>query len=283
MAVGLLAMIVHTGLGEDILKFSLDFVGGTSTTADFGREYTMEEVENDVLPIVADAIHDNSIQANKEEGTTKITIKTRTLNQEERDVLMEELTQSFGVYEVTSQSISSTISREMRMDAIVAMVMSAVCMLVYIWIRFRDIRFGIAAIVALLHDVSAVITVYALLRLSVGNAFTACILTIIGYSINNTIVVFVRIRENRGGEAGRVDAARLAKICNKSITQTLSRSISTSFTTFVMVFVLFVFGIPSIREFCIPLMVGLICGAFCSVCIATASWYTMKLHLGKKP
>ncbi|MGN0349909.1 MAG: protein translocase subunit SecD [Roseburia sp.] len=283
IAVGLLAMIVHAGLGENILKFSLDFLGGTSTTADFGREYTMEEVENDVLPIVADAIHDNSIQANKEEGTTKITIKTRTLNQEERDVLIEELTQSFGVYEVTSQSISSTISREMRMDAIVAMVMSAVCMLVYIWIRFLDIRFGIAAIVALLHDVFVVITVYALLRLSVGNTFAASILTIIGYSINNTIVVFDRIRENRGGAAGRVDATRLAKICNKSITQTLSWSISTSFTTFVMVFVLFVFGVPSIREFCLSLMAGLIGGIYSSVCIATALWYTMKLHLGKKP
>ncbi len=284
IAGGLITMAVHGAKGNGALNYGLDFVGGTSTTADFGKEYTIEEIERDVIPLVAEITGDNNIMANKVEGTTQITIKTRTLSLEERDALNGVLEENFGVDEetITSQSISSTISNEMRSDALVAVIVSTVCMLIYIWFRFSDIRFGASAIIALLHDVLVVLAVYAVLRISVGNTFIACMLTIIGYSINDTIVIFDRIRENLGKVAGRPSKETLAEVANRSLTQTLSRSINTSITTFIMVFLLFLLGVASIREFALPLMAGLICGAYSSICIATELWYVMKVHVGKE-
>lgn len=283
IAAGFVGMAIHGANGNGALNYGLDFVGGTSTTADFGKEYTIEDIENEIIPVVAEVIGDKDIMANKVEGTTQITVKTRTLSLEERDQLENALIDQFGVDEatITSQSISSTISSEMRSDAIIAVIVSSVCMLIYIWFRFKDIRFGASAIAALLHDVLVVLAVYALLRISVGNTFIACMLTIIGYSVNDTIVIFDRIRENLGKTAARQTPETLAEIANRSLTQTLSRSINTSITTFIMVFMLFLLGVASIREFALPLMAGLICGAYSSICIATELWYVMKVHLGK--
>ncbi len=283
IAAGLIGMGVHAASGNGALNYGLDFIGGTSMTVDMGKDYTIEEIENSIVPLVSEVTGDNDIMANKVEGTTQITIKTRTLSLEERDALQTSLTDSFGVDEatLTFQSISSTISGEMRSDAVVAVLVSTVCMLIYIWFRFKDIRFGASAIIALLHDVLVVLAVYALARISVGNTFIACMLTIIGYSINATIVIFDRIRENLGAAGTRQTPEKLSEIANRSLTQTLSRSINTSITTFVMVFMLFLLGVASIREFALPLMAGLVCGAYSSVCIATEIWYVMKLHLGK--
>lgn len=283
IAAGLIGMAVHGANGNGALNYGLDFVGGTSTTADFGKDYTIEDIENEIIPAVSGVIGDKDIMANKVEGTTQITVKTRTLSLEERDQLNDTLVDQFGVDEstITSQSISSTISGEMRSDAVIAVIVSSICMLIYIWFRFKDIRFGASAIVALLHDVLVVLAVYALLRISVGNTFIACMLTIIGYSVNDTIVIFDRIRENLGKTAARQTPETLAEVANRSLTQTLSRSINTSITTFIMVFMLFLLGVASIREFALPLMAGLICGAYSSICIATELWYVMKVHLGK--
>lgn len=283
IAAGLIGMAVHSANGGNALNFGLDFVGGTSTTADFGKEYTIEDIENEIVPKVAEITGDNNIMANTVEGTTQITIKTRTLTLDERGALTDMLTTDFSIVEdtVTSQSISSTVSSEMRSDAVIAVIVSSICMLLYICLRFKDIRFGASAIIALLHDILVVLAVYALLRISVGNTFIACMLTIIGYSINDTIVIFDRIRENLGKVAGKQTPETLAEIANRSLTQTLSRSINTSITTFIMVFMLFLLGVASIREFALPLMAGLICGAYSSVCIATELWYVMKVHFGK--
>ncbi len=284
IAAGFIGMGVHKATGGNALNYGLDFMGGTSTTADFGKDYTIEEIEGTLVPQVAEITGDNDIMANKVEGTTQITVKTRTLTVEEREALETMLTEKFEVDKATisSQSISSTISGEMRSDAVVAVLVSTVCMLIYIWFRFKDIRFGASAIIALLHDVLVVLAVYALVRISVGNTFIACMLTIIGYSVNDTIVIFDRIRENLGKRTGKQTPEMLAEVANVSLTQTLSRSINTSITTFIMVFMLFVLGVASIREFALPLMAGLICGAYSSICIATELWYVMKLHVGKK-
>lgn len=284
IASGFVMMGVHEIKGTGALNYGLDFVGGTSTTADFGKDYTIEQIESEIVPVVSKITGDNHIMANKVEGTTQITIKTHTLSLEEREALNTALKDSFGVEEksITSQSISSTISGEMRSDALVAVIVSTICMLVYIWFRFKDIRFGASAIIALLHDVLVVLAVYSVLRISVGNTFIACMLTIIGYSINDTIVIFDRIRENLGKIQGTASPERLAEVANESLTQTLSRSVNTSITTFIMVFMLFLFGVASIREFALPLMAGLICGAYSSICIATQLWYVMKTRLGNK-
>ena len=155
----------------------------------------------------------------------------------------------------------------MKRDAVMATAIATVFMLLYIWVRFKDIRFAASAVLALVHDVLVVVACYALAKWSVGSTAIACLLTIVGYSINATIVIFDRIRENLHGSK-RVD--ELEEVVNKSITQTLTRSIYTSLTTFIMVAVLYIMGVSSIREFAAPLMVGIICGAYSSVCITGA-------------
>ena len=280
---GFVGMGVHGARGDKALNYSLDFVGGTSTTADFGKDYTIDEIEQTIIPEFASVVGDNNIQANRVEGTTQVTVKTRTLTQDERADVQDMLVDKFGVDEstITYQSISSTISSEMRSDAIIAVIVSTICMLIYIWFRFKDIRFGAAAIAALIHDVLVVLTVYALVRIPVGNTFIACMLTIIGYSVNDTIVIFDRIRENLAAKHGKITREVLKDVANHSLTQTISRSINTSITTFIMVFLLYILGVASIREFALPLMAGLLCGAYSSICVATELWFEMKLHLGK--
>ena len=167
----------------------------------------------------------------------------------------------------------------MQSDAVLAILIATACMLIYIWFRFKDIRFGTSAVLALVHDVLVVLAFYAAARVSVGSTFIACMLTIVGYSINATIVIFDRIRENLAMLGKKGD---LQEMVNRSISQTLSRSIFTSLTTFFMVVSLFIFGVSSIREFALPLMVGIICGTYSSVCITGALWYVFRTKVVKK-
>ena len=166
----------------------------------------------------------------------------------------------------------------MRRDAIVSVIVAAILMLLYIWFRFKDICFAGSAVLALIHDVLVVLTFYAISRTSVGNTFIACMLTIVGYSINATIVIFDRIRENLHGSK---NPDHIEEVVNRSITQTLTRSIYTSLTTFIMVAVLYMMGVSSVKEFAAPLMVGILCGAYSSVCITGSLWLTMKGHWRK--
>lgn len=283
IAAGLISMGVHSATEGKALNYGLDFMGGTSTTADFGKDMTIEDIENDIIPYVEKVTGDSDVQATKVEGTTQVTIKTRTLSLDERQELEDTLAENCDVdaSTITSQSISSTISGEMRSDALKAVIVSCIFMLLYIWFRFKDIRFAASAILALVHDVLVVITVYALVRISVGSTFIACVLTIVGYSINDTIVIFDRIRENLALKTGKQTAEELREVANKSLIQTLSRSINTSITTFIMVVMLYILGVASIRDFSLPLMAGLVCGAYSSICIATELWYVMKVHFGK--
>ena len=283
IAAGLISMGVHSATEGKALNYGLDFMGGTSTTADFGKDMSIEDIESSIVPYVEKVTGDSDVQATKVEGTTQVTIKTRTLSLDERQELEDTLAENCDVdaSTITSQSISSTISGEMRSDALKAVIVSCIFMLLYIWFRFKDIRFAASAILALVHDVLVVITVYALVRISVGSTFIACVLTIVGYSINDTIVIFDRIRENLALKTGKQTAEELREVANKSLTQTLSRSINTSITTFIMVVMLYILGVASIRDFSLPLMAGLVCGAYSSICIATELWYVMKVHFGK--
>ncbi len=280
---GFVAMGVNGANGNGILNYSLEFMGGTSTNADFGKDYTLSELDNDIFPVITDVTGDANIQFQKVEGTNQIVIKTRSLDLTEREELNKALVDNFGVDEasIESENISSTISSEMTMDAVWAVVIATILMLIYIWFRFSDLRFATAAILALVHDVLVVLTCYAVMRLSVGSTFIAVMLTIIGYSINDTIVIFDRIRENMSGIKIK-DNEALKEIGDRSITQTFSRSINTTMTTFVMVFLLYIFGVASIKEFALPLMVGILSGAYSSICNATELWYIFKTKLAKK-
>lgn len=272
------AMLVFKGTSGEALKYSLEFKGGTSTNVTFEDDMSIADIDSKVTPLVEKVTGDKNVQATKVVGSNQVIIKTVTLDVEKREALNNALVDEFGVNadEITSESISSTVSSEMRADAVKAVVVATVLMLLYIWFRFKDIRFASSAVIALLHDVFVVLAFYAVARVSVGNTFIACMLTIVGYSINATIVIFDRIRENMAGSRKKED---LETLVNASITQTLIRSIYTSLTTFIMVFLLFVMGVSSIREFALPLMVGIVCGGYSSVCITGALWYVMKTKI----
>ena len=272
---GPLFMAINGGLGKNALNYSLEFSGGTSTNVTFNEDMDIKRIDSEVTPLVEEVTGDSNVQPTKVLGTNQVNIKTRSLTLEEREALNQALVEKFGVDEslIQAESISATISSEMRRDAIIAVIIATICMLLYIWLRFKDIRFAGSAVLALLHDVLVVITFYAIARVSVGNTFIACMLTIVGYSINATIVIFDRIREHLNGSK-KIEG--LDDVVNTSITETLTRTIYTSLTTFVMVTVLFIFGVSSIREFAAPLMVGIICGGYSSVCITGALWYVMR-------
>ncbi|HJB88485.1 MAG TPA: protein translocase subunit SecD [Candidatus Blautia excrementigallinarum] len=274
------AMLINNVSKGSVLNYSLEFSGGTATTVTFNEDMDIKQIDSEVTPVVGKVTGDKNVQPTKVVGTNQVVIKTRTLSQEEREALNQAMVENFDVDEtlISTESISGTVSAEMRRDALVAVAIAAVCMLIYIWFRFKDIRFASSAVLALLHDVLVVFAFYAISRTSVGNTFIAVMLTILGYSINATIVIFDRIRENLHEGQSRTD---LAEIVNNSITQTLTRSIYTSLTTFIMVAVLYVMGVSSIKEFAAPLMVGIVCGAYSSVCITGPLWLVMKRHFTK--
>lgn len=275
IVIGFVFLGVNKAQTGDALNYSLEFKGGTSTNVTFNEDFTIEEIDEKVVPIVENITGDGNVQTQKVSGTNEVIIKTRTLSVEEREAFNTAMVENFGVEEgkIVAETISATVSKEMSRDALIAVVIATICMLIYIWFRFKDIRFAASAVLALLHDVLVVLAFYAIAKVSVGNTFIACMLTIVGYSINATIVIFDRIRENLAISTKNAD---IVEIVNSSITQTLSRSINTSLTTFVMVAVLYVLGVTSIREFALPLMVGIVCGAYSSVCVTGPLWYCMK-------
>lgn len=284
-AAAILAGFVAMGINKSsigmTMNYSLDFVGGTSTTMTLNEDMSIEEIDAQIVPHIEKITGDSNVMSTKVAGSNDIIIKTRTLNVQEREAFNEVMVNNFGVDEnsITAETISATISSEMQSGAIKAILVSTVLMLLYIWFRFKDIRFGASSVIALLHDVLVVLAFYAIVRVSVGNTFIACMLTIVGYSINATIVIFDRVRENLREMRSKEG---LDEMVNRSITQTLTRSIFTSLTTFFMVAALEVFGVSSIREFALPLMAGIICGTYSSICLTGALWYVFRTKLVKK-
>ncbi len=274
IAAGFVVMGVHKASSGDALNYSLEFKGGTATTVTFSQAMTLEQANADVAPLIEE-IAGSAVQIQTVQDSNEVIFKTSSLDVEQREALNEMFVDKFGVDEklITSETISSVISSEMKTDTVIAVVVAIIFMLLYIRIRFKDLRFGLSSIIALLHDVLVVLAFYAVARVSVSNTFVACMLTIVGYSINATIVIFDRIRENMATMSHKDD---LKDVVDKSITQTMSRSIFTSLTTFIMVAVLYVLGVTSIRDFALPLMVGIVCGAYSSICLAGSLWYVFR-------
>lgn len=278
VASGIIAMIVFNLNGKDELNYSLEFKGGTSTTVEFNEAYELKDIEEKVLPKITEVIGDNEVQVTMVKDSNAVVFKTKTLDEDARLSLDNMFENEFGVVPSESESISGTVSGEMRKDAIVAIGVATLLMLIYIAFRFSDFRFGASSIIALLHDVLVVLAFYAIARISVGNNFIACMLTIVGYSINATIVIFDRIREN----LKEMKRDSLEDIVNKSITQSFGRSIFTSLTTFFMVAALCIFGATSLVEFAMPLMVGIVCGTFSSICLTGPIWYLLRKKFAVK-
>ena len=280
----ILAGIVGAGVNKakygDLFNYGIDFRGGTSTNVTFNEDYSLDRISKEVVPVVESVTGEAGTQTQKVEGSNEVIIKTRTLSVDEREKLNSALAQKFGVdaEKITAESISGAVSSEMKKDAVVATVIATILMLLYIWFRFKDFRFATSSVLALVHDVLVVIAFYALLRWSVGSTFIACILTIVGYSINATIVIFDRIRENKA----LLPKATKEEIINTSVTETLTRSIYSSLTTFIMIFVLFIMGVSSIREFALPIMVGIVAGTYSSVFLSSIFWYIFSNRFDKK-
>ena len=268
------------------LNFSVEFAGGTSLTVGFDKEYSLSEAEKDIVPVIAEAagIGEAGISVQTVSGTNEIVFKMPELSDDGTDdsqmsKVRSALTDKLGADVKEANVISGSVSSEMSKNAIFSVILAAILMLIYIAIRFHDVKFGASAVIALLHDVAMVFCLYIILRLTVGNTCIACLLTIVGYSINATIIIFDRVRENIG--VMKPKKATYKDIVNLSINQTFSRTIYTSLTTFVTIFVLYIMGVASIKEFALTLMAGIIIGAYSSVCITGPLWYYMKTKLGK--
>ena len=275
IVLGFVFMGVNAARTGKILNYSLEFVGGTSTNVTFNEDMALGDIDSRVVPLIEDITGDGNVQTQKIDGTNEVIFKTRSLSVDERETFKDAMVENFSVdaEKITAETISSTISGEMKRESVIAVLVATVFMLIYVWFRFKDIRFGASSVLCLLHDVLVVLAFYAIVKVSVGTTFIACMLTIVGYSINATIVIFDRLRENMAS-MGKKDA--LEDMVNNSITQTLSRSIFTSLTTFIMVAALYAFGVSSVKEFALPLMAGILCGTYSSICIAGALWLVLR-------
>ncbi len=270
---GIAAMAFNQAKGNGIFNFDIEFTGGTEMTVHMG------DVPNDeIVQVVKDVTGQSNPQVQKLIGTENVTIKTQSMDSETRTELSKALKEKFSLTDdaiLSVQDISGTISGEMQKTAAVAVIIACIAMLIYITIRFMDLKMGVSSILALVHDVLIMLAFYAIFRIPVNNSFIAALLTVLGYSINATIVIFDRVRENKK----LMGRSSTEEIINTSLYQTMRRSIYTSLTTLFAIGAVYVFGVQSVKEFALPMMVGIISGAYSSVFLSGSIWYTLT---GKK-
>ena len=276
---GFVFMPINKSKIGNILNYDLEFSGGTSVTMTLDEKVT-DELDKQICQTVRDTVDVKTVQSQKVINSDQIVVKTNELTVDQRKALEDKLKETYPISDYQTEQITASVSSEMRSDAAVAVIIATIFMLIYIAFRFKDMKFGVSAVLALMHDVLMVLMVYAVARLSVGNTFIACMLTILGYSINATIVIFDRIRENLKNK--QMVKEGMDVVVNTSISQTLTRSINTSLTSFITIFVLYIIGVASIKEFTLTLMCGIVFGAYSSVCITGPIWYFLKTHFDKK-
>ena len=254
------------------LNFGIDFKGGTKLVVELGDNFDKVEVDNIVKEYASDAV-------TKTVEGTQYEIKSTELDETKTAELFDALKEKYTLDDsalVSETQIGPSVGKELSRNAIIAVLVACVAMLVYIAIRF-EFTFGVAAIGALIHDVLITLSVYAIFDIPVNSSFIAAMLTIVGYSINDTIVVFDRIRENNHS----MRRSNPAEIANKSINKTLARSINTSLTTLIIIGAVNVF-VPTVREFSSPLLIGIAAGAYSSIFIASPIWVILKNKMNKK-
>ena len=263
IAILLLGLIYSFIVGG--LNFGIDFTGGTSITAEVGKEFNVEEVR-----AISNKFDTNAIVTygglNKELALIKTKIN---LNHDQQSAVYADFKEKFGIEQtnVLFESIGPVIGKELKNQALWALFFSMIGILAYVSLRF-EWKFGLAAIIALLHDVGMMLVVYVVLQIPINATFIAAILTIVGYSINDTIVVFDRMRENLKNHKKMDDS----DLVNMSTNSTITRSLNTSFTTLLTILALYIFGVPAIKDFALPLMVGVIFGTYSSIFIASPVW-----------
>ena len=266
--IGFVTMIYNVQAGRGAFQYDVEFTGGTSFDLDLGETYDTEALRD----IITEVTGQNSPQIQQVLGTTEVTVKMQSIDGTMREALMQAITAAYPQAVMGEiNDVSATVSREMQAAAIKATLIAAAAMLIYISLRFRDVRAGSSAILALMHDVLVVLAAYVIFRIPVNNTFIVMLLTILGYSINATIVIFDRVRENKE----LFEPNQAAEKINKSISQTLARSINTSLTTLFAVGAIYVLGVPALQEFALPMMIGVIAGAYSSVFLSGSIWYML--------
>jgi len=260
---GIACYFINGGFNLDI-----DFAGGT--------EINVPDIKYDEKAIIKafekiENVDVSSVQ--KVAETNGVLIKTKAdLDAKQTKEVKAVLKDTFKIKEdISVQSISATVGKELWKSAITSILVAAVLMLLYITFRF-EVLSGIAAVIALIHDLAIMVSFYIIFRVPVNTSFIAALLTILGYSINATIVIFDRIREN----ARLSKKTSFADVVNTSIWQTLGRSINTSLTTLFTLVVLYIIGVQSIKEFALPLIVGIVAGTYSSVFISGPVWAALK-------
>ena len=277
IAAGLISLIFRG------LNFDIEFAGGTIIQIDMHQKLNDPSELSDIVKEISGDSNPQIQAVSGAMGDTQIQIKVKEITPEQITQMYQTIAEKYGL-DLTEKkdlleqsSISPIISSEMKRAALLSTLIAGVLMLIYITVRFRDICFGLGALIPLIHDCLIVLSMYTLLQIPVNNTFIVALLTIVGYSINNTIVVFDRIRENRPV----YKPFELDRLCDDSIFQTLGRSLGTSFTTVVMILLLFVLGVQSLRWFALPLLVGMIAGTYSSLFIASPVWYLLEQKIHK--
>jgi preprotein translocase SecF subunit len=266
-----IATILVAGLNQDI-----DFAGGTAMHVRIGKQFD----NNEINAIVTDAIGIAPSSIQKVGEGDEVIIKTKEIDTIQRDKVFQALKQKYGLDQkdlFSTDNVNPTIGNELKYQALMASLIASILMLIYITFRF-EFKSGVAAVIAMIHDVLVMLTVYAVFRIPINTSFIAAILTILGYSINDTIIVFDRIRENRK----YMKKEEFSNVVNKSIWQTMARSINTSLTTLLTITVLYILGVQSIKDFAFPLIVGIVSGTYSSIFIASPIWVMWREWEAKK-
>lgn len=267
--VGLGFMIYNNSNGNKFFNYDIQFTGGTSTEITIGKDFE----NKDIADIYKSEIDVDNAQIQKIGNGKSVSIKTKSLTQDQIAKVTQAISKKYELKDsdFSTRDISATISNEMKKSSFLAILISCIAMLIYISLRFKNIKIGTSSIIALVHDVLIVLSFYAIFRIPLNEAFIAAILTVLGYSINATIIIFDRVRENRA----KNPAKPIDELIDNSITQSFRRSLFTSLTTFFTVFGLYIFGVESVKIFALPIAIGIICGTYSSICIAGSVWYMM--------
>ncbi len=283
LIVGLLSIgIANFVAGNDVFNYDIEFSGGTAFTLDMGQEFDNEELRG----IIEESTGESNIQIQKIVGTNEVSVKMKEIDQDTRIEMISSVLTHYDLTEesiIDISSISGTISQEMRNSAILAVSLSTLIILLYVSIRFSDLKTGLSAVFALVHDALLVVVFYMAFRIPLNYSFIAVMLTVIGYSINSTIVIFDRVRENKKAIELTGNEPNPKDLINISVSQTLNRSLFTSVTTLITVVVLYILGVSTIREFALPIIFGVVVGTYSSVFISGNIWYTFtKMEFFKK-
>lgn len=259
---GIIGLVVRGGFSMDI-----DFTGGTDLSYDLGQDF---ESTDEIRAIVEGATVDKVVSSVQQLGGSKnqVRVVTKTLDTDQRENVLVKLKEKYpNVVQLSAQNFSEKRGTEISRDALIATILAIIGMLIYIAIRF-ELLTGIAAIGSLVHDVIVMFAVYAIFDIAINMSFVAAILTVIGYSINDTIIIFDRIREN----TKKLTKLSFDEIANRSIWETMSRSINTVLTTLITITVLYIMGVTSVKEFAFPLIIGIASGCYSSIFVASPIW-----------